>query len=93
MRISLDSNWQCVYADGSSEVLVPSLGGWSHASQEVELKRKFRLDITDSCVNYVLHVDSAPLGTEVSVNGQDVTRISVLPFVVDVTMFVMLENN
>jgi hypothetical protein len=57
------------------------------------LRRQFTLDITDYCVNYVLHLRSAPLGTEIIVNGQTVAQISVLPFVIDITMYVMLEDN
>lgn len=105
--ISLDDHWLCGYAavppvEGIVNP-VPSLAAWSFDTTDSEnnvawLKRTFTLETVDFCVNYLLHLDSAPAGTVIYINGEVIGEyLSPLPeygpLALDVTMVVALDDN
>lgn len=104
--ISLNSGWMCAYFEMHSgphglrdEVPVPSLVEWVFDKRRVEnwaarLQRGFDLEPTDVCVNYILHLDSAPEETLIYVNGEKLGMYNPPgPFDIDVTPYVALEYN
>ncbi len=94
--LNLDTGWTCSYFEAEVEQVArledwrfsPAHGDGSAAS----LKRRFILYPTDACVSYMLTIDSAPAGTQISVNGHSLGAFAA-PCVLDVTAFVSLEDN
>ena len=88
-QISLDLHW---HGDGFS---VPDLTEFDPRSIDgtlVWMERDFDLPLQDVCITYELHIDAAPVGTHLMINGRDFGEIET-PFVFDVTDCVTLEEN
>ena len=103
--LSLTADWVCDYfeldpnlyefADG---IPVPSLRGWSPEKRYDDtwaayLQKSFALEITDVCFNYVLHVESAPLGTVVTLNNARLGQYMGKPLAIDVTDAITWDEN
>ena len=106
--VSLDDGWVCGYAVDPPVLKfdkpVTSLAEWSFDAESPEnnvvawLKRSFTLEMVDFCVNYVLHLDSAPANTVIFINGERAgVYLSPLPayspLALDITMLVALDDN
>lgn len=105
--ISLDDNWLCEYFETDPDLFefaasgqrVSSLREWVCSGRYDEswaawLQRRFDLPSTDFCVRYTLHIDAAPNGTVLYLNGRRMGTIdSTQPFSFDVTDYVTLEDN
>lgn len=95
MRISLDTGWYYAstadFADALPVPVLSNLAGNSH--QTTYLKCSFNLETTDYCVNYILHMETAPAGLHLSINGQPLPIDSGPPYRVDVTLLVRLDDN
>ncbi len=108
--ISLDTDWICAYFEVepvlfefANDQQVDSLAEWSFAKNRVDnwaawLKRSFQLEATDYCVNYFLYLDSAPAGTRIYLNGQQVATytppgLDDPPYELDITLNVALGAN
>lgn len=98
--ISLDAHWHTLYlrhpldrpTDGAS---VPSLLKFD--ARQVEgttawLEREFDLPMQEECVNYLLQIESVPVGTHLTLNGRDFGELTEA-LSVDVTDMVALEDN
>jgi hypothetical protein len=88
--ISLDNHWQL-----NTERDSFSLSDWLLQHGMVELRRMFDLEpIGEVCLRFYLHVDAAPGGTAVSMNGHEVGTVQAgQSFAADVTDDLTLENN
>jgi hypothetical protein len=92
--IPLEHDWHSTLAGAQSINAVPRLPQWrAHATHDASLTRDFELEAVDFCVSYWLVLDSAPDGTRVSVNGNELGRAGTEGFRVDVTDWVALEDN
>ncbi|MCA9904165.1 MAG: hypothetical protein KC547_09925 [Anaerolineae bacterium] len=94
--LNLDAGWTCTYVGLDTEP-VAQLDAWrfSQACDDgctASLNRQFVLYPTDECVSYLLQIDSAPEGTQLSVNGHRLGAV-MAPCTLDVTAFVSLEDN
>jgi hypothetical protein len=98
--ISLDPHWRCEYLDGAPDGQIdgfdiPSLTKFEPRQIPTKLawlERAFDLPIQDECINYMLSIDSAPVGTRLSINGREVGEF-LTPLSLDVTDIVALEDN
>ncbi len=99
-EISLDTHWRCEYVE---QVPDGQIDGFDIASlvkfepRQIQtkmawLERYFDLPMQDICINYTLHIDRAPVGTHLTLNGRDLGEI-VAPLELDVTDLVALEDN
>jgi len=88
--IPLNTQWQL-----NNEAKLFSLVDLSLRNGAAELRRTFDLEpIGDVCLRFYLHIDAAPEGTAVSMNGREVGTIQAgQSFVADVTDNVTLEDN
>ncbi len=94
MSISLDNGWQCASSETFSDILpVPTLVNLPGSARPIYLRRSFDLDVTDYCVSYLLHIEAAPAGIQLSINGEPVPLDGSPPYCVDVTMNVALDDN
>jgi hypothetical protein len=108
-HVPLETGWQVNYFEGDADVPglyefansihVPDLSDWQCAGRfEIRrlawLQRGFDLEpITDVCLRYQLHVERAPAGTRIYVNMTLVGEFQTEPLQIDVTDYVMLEDN
>lgn len=98
--ISLDTHWRCEYLDSVPDGQIdgfdiPSLAKFEPRripSKLAWLERYFDLPMQDECINYTLTIDSAPVGTHLTLNGRELGEI-VAPLALDVTDLVALEDN
>ena len=99
-EIALNAHWHGINADrlpdeGINGFSVPDLAAFDPRlidGKLVWLEREFDLPLQDVCITYELHVDAAPVGTHLTINGRDFGEIET-PFVFDVTDMVTLEDN
>jgi hypothetical protein len=103
--ISLHADWQCDYFEidpdlyeFSDGLVVPSLRGWSPEKRYDDrwvawLQKNFPLNITDLCLNYALHIESAPLGAVVYLNNARLAQYMGKPLSLDVTDVIIWEEN
>lgn len=78
----------------SIDLVIPVSGVAADASAPVEAQTTFDLQLTEVCVRYWLHMDAAPGGISVVINGYAVgSTVESQPFAVDVTDAVRLEDN
>jgi hypothetical protein len=102
--LSLDENWRCAYFEDKhnawspGSVHVHSLSEWLSATRAsgiaAVLFHQFDLEPTDFCVNYMLHVESAPGTIRLEINGRRMGEFDGSPaFAFDVTDYVALEDN
>ncbi len=103
--ISLTADWQCEYFEINPDLyeladghVVPSLRGWSPEKRFDDswvawLQKIFALDINDVCVNYTLHIESAPLGAVIYFNNARLAQYLGKPLAIDVTDVITWEQN
>jgi hypothetical protein len=102
--ISLDEHWQVRYFPIRTDDLVdgyagsvPAITEWAGLESPdsiVWIWRPFYLEPTNICVRYYLSIDSRPSATGIVVNDyQLVPPNTPLPLKVDITDYVMLEEN
>ncbi len=104
--LSLIQDWTCDYFEPEPPTLyefqdgvaVATLRGWRpeqryDASWVAWLQKWFTLEITDVCVNYALIIESAPMGTQVYMNGARLAEYNGLPLSLDVTDVITWESN
>lgn len=98
--ISLNYHWHGVVADRLPDepidgFSVPDLAAFDARridGKMVWLERVFDLPLQEVCIGYTLHVESAPIGTHLILNGRSFGEIETA-FAFDVTDFVALEDN
>ncbi len=103
--ITLNTDWRCDYFETEPSLYefmdgfdVPVLQAWAFDRRMTEgwvawLQRTFDVPpIEDVCVNFVLHIKSAPPGTHLIINGRDFGAVP-MPFSFDVTDYITLEDN
>jgi hypothetical protein len=98
--ISLDPHWRCNAFDHrldppNSVRTVASLAVFDTRTiggQQALLEREFDLPAQDECVNYLLEIDTVPVGTHFTLNGRDFGELTE-PLSLDVTDLVALEDN
>ena len=100
-EISLDTHWRCEYADRAPDGRIDGFDVSPLASFQplrigakmAWLEREFDLPpIEDECIGYSLTIDSAPMGTHLTLNGRELGEIAA-PLALDVTDTVFLEGN
>lgn len=95
----IDANFGTSELDESSWGVLPTISAYPSDlivhSGTLNLRRTFDVEpIGETCVSIHLHLDHAPLGTQIFVNGWHVGTIrSTAPFDSDVTDYVSLEDN
>jgi hypothetical protein len=105
LTLHLNDRWTCEFTVPQPELNtitgvradVPALDQWrieESLSQgwEARIERSFQLFPLDECVRYLLHIDSAPPATQLSINRQNLGVITA-PCQVDVTAYVSLDDN
>ncbi|MFN8528912.1 MAG: hypothetical protein U0670_09900 [Anaerolineae bacterium] len=88
----------CDYLEPSSPTSsapIADLHGWrpKNYSDSAWVHKSFGLEITEACVNYVLHIEAAPPNTQLYLNDVHLAVIEQCPFQRDVTDVITWEAN
>ncbi|MCC6613859.1 MAG: hypothetical protein IT320_10305 [Anaerolineae bacterium] len=101
LTLRLSTNWTCAYVEAGHQTPthrepVAQLDGWhfdtAQSPRTAWLEHHFDLHPTDECVQYFLHIATAPAGAQVIVNEENLGSISA-PCDLDVTAYVSLDDN